>query len=120
MINWKSLGFGIVLAIVMFFMFMFNSPSLAILSFIIAPLIGGYVLGGDLKIGALYGAVISFIGSIVSILSYTALLSYFSNVAIPLGLNVINLVAVCFIYAVIGAVCGIAGAAVKNKLMEKQ
>ena len=120
MINWKSLGIGIALAIAMFFMFMFNVPSLVILSFIIAPLVGGYVLGGDLKIGALYGAAISFFGSIISILLLTALISYYSKVAVPLGLNVVTLIAVCIIYAVIGAVCGIVGVAIKNKLIEKQ
>lgn len=119
MLNWKSLGFGIALAIVMFFMFMFNAPYLAILSFIIAPLVGGYVLGGDLKIGALYGAAISFFGSIISILLFTALVSYYSKISVPLGLNVVTLIAVCIIYAVIGAVCGIIGVAIRNKLMEK-
>jgi hypothetical protein len=120
MINWKSLGFGIALTIVMFFMFMFNASSLAILSFIIAPLVGTYILGGELKMAAIYGAAISFFGSIISIVLYTALISYFSKTAIPLGLNVVTLIAVCVIYAVIGAVFGIAGAAIKNKLVEKQ
>lgn len=120
MLNWKSLGFGIALAIVMFFMFMFNAPYLAILSFIIAPLVGTYILGGELKVAGIYGAAISFFGSIISIVLYAALISYFSGVAIPLGLNVVTLIAVCVIYAIIGAVCGIVGAAIKNKLMEKQ
>lgn len=121
MLNWKSLGFGIALAIVMFFMFMFNNVSyLAILSFIIAPLIGGYVIGGDLKVGAIHGIIISFFGSLIAISLFTALISYYSKVAIPLGLNIITLFAVCIIYGIIGAIFGIIGVVIKNKLMEKQ
>ncbi len=120
MFNWKSLGFGIVLAVVLFFMFMFNMPSLVILSFILAPLLGGYILGGNLKMGALYGAAINFFGSVISIALYTALISYFSKIAIPLGLNIVTLIAVCIIYAVIGAAFAIVGVVIKNKLLEKE
>jgi hypothetical protein len=121
MINWKSLGFGIALAVVMYFLFIFNVQSLALLSFIIAPLIGGYIVGGNLKIGAVHGAIIDFVGSIIAILLFAALISYFSNTAISLGIiNIISLIAIFIIYAGIGAVFGVIGAFIKNKLLEKQ
>ena len=127
MINWKSLGFGIVLAVVMYYLFISTQVlSLVILSFIIAPFIGGYILGGSPKIGAIHGAIINFIGVIIASLSYALLISYFAHVPISLGnyamtiLGIITLIFVYLIYAAIGAVLGAIGAVVKNKVMERQ
>lgn len=119
MLNWKSLGFGIVLAVVLSFMFYFyNLQSLTILSFIIAPLIGGYIVGGDTKTGAIHGAIIGFFGSIIAIFSFSAMISYFSHIPIVLGTNLIVVIALCIIYAVIGAIFCIIGAAIKNRAMK--
>lgn len=121
MLNWKSLGFGIAIAVVMYFMFIsYNLQYLVILSFIIAPLIGGYIVGGSPKTGAIHGAVINFVGSIVAILLFAALLSYYSNIPVSLGANIIALIVVFFIYAAIGAVFGVVGALISNRLMKKQ
>jgi len=119
MLNWKSLGFGIVLAVVLYFMFYFyNLQFLAILSFIVAPLIGGYIVGGDTKTGAIHGAIIGFFGSIIAIFAFAAMISYYSNIQLVLGTNLIALILVCIIYAVIGAVFGIIGAVIRNKAMK--
>lgn len=121
MFNLKSLGFGITLAVVMYFMFIFyNLQYLVILSFIIAPLIGGYIVGGSPKTGAIHGAIISFIGSIIAVLLFAALISYYSSTQISLGTNIIAVIVVFFIYAGIGAVFGIVGAVINNKSMKNQ
>ena len=120
LLNWKSLGFGIALAVVMYFMFIsYNLQTFAILSFIIAPLIGGYITGGSVKKGAIHGAIISFCGSAIAVLLFTALISYYSNIQIALGTNLIAAIVVFLIYAAIGAICGIVGTVIKNKLMAK-
>ena len=76
MLNWKSLGFGLILAVILYFMFLsFGLGFLSILSFIIAPLIGGYIVGVDAKTGAIHGAIIGFFGSIIAILLLFVLLA---------------------------------------------
>lgn len=121
MFNWKSLGFGIALAVVIYFLLIsYNWMSLVILSFIIAPLIGGYIVGDSPKTGAIHGAIINFVGSIIAILSFGALISYYSNVPIYLGVNIIALIIAFFIYAGIGAAFGAIGALISNRLMKKQ
>ncbi len=127
MINWKSLGFGIALAIIIYYLLVSSGMlSLTILGFIIAPLIGGYILGGDLKVGAIHGVIINFLGIIIASFSYAALVSYFAHVPIFLGnnvmtlLSIITLIALFIIYAVIGAVFAVVGVVIKNKLMERQ
>jgi len=120
MLNWKSLGFGIVLAVVLYFMFYFyNLQFLAILSFIVAPLIGGYVVGGNAKTGAIHGAIIGFFGSMIAVFSFSAMISYYSHLQIALGANLIVAIVIFIFYGVIGAVFGIAGASIKNRAMKQ-
>jgi len=121
MFNWKSLGFGIAIAVAMYFMFIsYNLMSFMILSFVIAPLVGGYIVGNDAKTGAIHGAIINFVGSIIAVLLFATLISYYSNMQISLGANIIVLIIAFFIYAGIGAVFGVIGALISSKLMEKK
>jgi len=120
MLSWKSLGFGLVLAVVLYFMFYFyNLQFLAILSFIVAPLIGGYVVGGSTKTGAIHGAIIGFFGSMIAVISFDAMISYFSHIPITLGINLIIAIVIFVLYGVIGAVFGIVGASIKNRAMKE-
>lgn len=122
MINWKSLGIGIALAVAIFYMFVsYNLQIFLILSFIVAPLIGGYVAGGSPKIGTIHGAIIGFVGSIIDLLSFIVLVSYFSATQLsPLSLLIPVLLIRIVFYGVIGAVMGAVGAAIKNKIMERK
>ena len=118
--NWKALGFGILLAVVLYFMFLsFRLGYLSILSFIIAPFIGGYITGGNVKIGAIHGAIISFSGSIISILLLVILVSTFSTQQIILGNNILFLVIAIIIYTIIGAGFGIIGVLAKNRALKQ-
>lgn len=119
MLNWKSLGFGLILAVLLYFMFLsFGMGYLGILSFIIAPLIGGYIVGGDTRRGAIHGAIISFFGSMIAVLLLVILISFYSNPQISLANNLPVAIVVFLIYAGIGAVFGIIGALVKNRALK--
>lgn len=122
MINWKSLGIGLALAIAIFYMFIsYNLQTFLILSFIIAPLIGGYVVGGSPKIGTIHGAIIGLVGSAIDLLSFIALVSYFSATPLsPLSILIPVLLIRIVFYGVVGAVMGAVGAAIKNKMMERK
>lgn len=120
MLNWKSLGFGILLAVVLYFMFLsFGLAFLSILSFILAPLIGGYIVGGDAKTGAIHGLIIGLVGSIVAILLLVVLVTTYSTQQIVLLNNLTAAIVVFVIYAIIGAAFGALGAVVKNKALKR-
>lgn len=120
MLNWKSLGFGLILAVILYFMFLsFGLGFLSILSFIIAPLIGGYIVGVDAKIGAIHGAIIGFFGSIIAILLLFVLVSTYSSQQMILTNNLPVAIVVFIIYAVIGAIFGAIGAIVKNRALKQ-
>lgn len=121
MFNWKSLGFGIALTVAIFYMFVsYNLQTFLILSFIIAPFIGGYIVGGSPKEGAIHGGIIGFIGSIITLFSFIALVSYYSAAPLsPINILIPVLLIRIVIYGAIGAVMGSIGALIKNKLMEK-
>ena len=118
-INWKSLGFGLILAVLLYFMFLsFGIGYLGILSFVIASLIGGYIVGGDAKTGAIHGAIIGFFGSIITILLLVILISFYSPQQISLSNNIPVAIVVFIIYAVIGAIFGAIGAVIKNRALK--
>jgi hypothetical protein len=120
MLNWKSLGFGLILAVILYFMFLsFGLGYLSILSFIIAPLIGGYIVGIDTKTGAIHGAIIGFFGSIIAILLLVVLITTYSSQQMILLNNLPVAIVVFIIYAVIGAVFGAIGAIVKNRALKQ-
>jgi len=120
MINWKSLGIGIALAVVMFFtLIVYKLESISILAFIIAPLIGGYVVGGSPKVGAIHGAIIGFFGTLIALLAYTVLAYYLNTQLASINYVIFIIVVRVVSYTIIGAVMGVIGAVIKNKLMEK-
>ena len=121
MLNWKSLGIGIALAVVMFFtLIVYKLDSISILAFIIAPLIGGYVVGGNLKVGAIYGAIIGFFGTIIALSAYIALGYYLNTQLVSISILILILILRTAFYTVIGAIMGVVGALIKNKLVEKK
>ncbi|MGZ7135511.1 MAG: DUF5518 domain-containing protein [Methanobacterium sp.] len=120
MLNWRSLFFGLVLAVVLYFMFLsFGLGSIRVLSFILAALTGGYIVGGDVKTGALHGAIIGFFGSILSLILLTLVISTYSSQQILLGNNITTAIALFIIYAAIGAVFGAIGAVLKNRALKQ-
>ncbi len=121
MLNWKSLGFGLILAVILYFMFLsFGLGLLGILSFIIAPLIGGYIVGVDAKTGAIHGAIIGFFGSLIAILLFVALVSFYSGPQLSLTVIVIiTLILRFIIFGIIGAVMGSIGAILKNRALKQ-
>jgi len=120
MFNLKSLGIGLILAVVLYFTLLINGlGSLGIFSFLAAALIGGYIVGKSPKAGAIHGAIIGFFGSIISILILTALAIY-SNQQVALVNNLIFAIAIFVLYAFIGAIGGAIGAVISDYLMKKQ
>jgi hypothetical protein len=120
MLNWKALGFGLILAVVLYFMFLtFGLAFLSILSFILAPLIGGYIVGGDARTGAIHGAIIGFFGSIIAILLLVVLISTYSSQQIVLLNNLPVAIIVFIIYATIGAAFGAVGAVLKSRALKQ-
>ncbi|MBI5681352.1 MAG: DUF5518 domain-containing protein [Methanobacterium sp.] len=120
MLNWKSLGIGIILAITLFFTFLsYNMGYISALSFFISAFIGGYLVGGSTKTGAIHGVLIGLFGSILSVLILLVLASFYSNNAVSL-LSILLTIPLFFIYAVIGSIGGIIGALIKNRLSNGQ
>lgn len=120
MLNWKSLGFGLILAVVLYFMFIsFGLGYLSILSFILAPLIGGYILGENAKAGAIHGAIIGLFGSIIAILLLVLLVTIYSAQQLVLLNNLAVAIVVFAIYAILGAAFGAIGAVIKVRALKQ-
>lgn len=116
MLNWKSLSIGLILAVVLYFMFLsFDLGFLSILGFIVAPLIGGYIVGVDAKTGAINGAIIGLFGIIIVSLLLFVIYTYYLNPAVTLTFKGASTIIGLIIYAIIGAICGATGAIIKNR-----
>lgn len=116
MLNWKALGIGLLLAVVLYFMFLsFGLGFLSILSFIIAPLVGGYIVGVNAKTGAIHGALIGFFGIVIVSLLLFVIYTYYPNPAVKLTFKGISTIIGLIFYATMGTISGAAGAIIKNR-----
>ncbi|MGF7118318.1 DUF5518 domain-containing protein [Methanobacterium oryzae] len=117
MLNWKSLIIGLIIAVTLYFTFIsYKLDYLVILSFIIAPFIGGYIVGNNARVGAIHGAIIGFFGSLIAIILFVVLVSFYSNTSVSLTIiAIIALIMRFIIFGIIGAISGATGAIIKNK-----
>ncbi|MDI6645276.1 MAG: DUF5518 domain-containing protein [Methanobacteriaceae archaeon] len=119
MFNFKSIGFGIAVAVLLYFTFLtFGLGSMGILGFVLGALFGGYLLGGSLKDGATHGAIISFSGYIIALIIILVIANLYSVQTTPLTTRWLNLVLILVIYTFIGAVAGTLGSLIKNKVVK--
>ncbi|MDI6724777.1 MAG: DUF5518 domain-containing protein [Methanobacterium sp.] len=119
MFNFKSIGFGIAVAVLLYFTFLtFGLGSMGILGFVLGALFGGYLLEGSLKDGAIHGAIIGFSGYIIALIILLIIANFYSVQTISLTTRWLNLGLVLVIYTFIGAFAGVLGSLIKKKVVK--
>jgi hypothetical protein len=112
-IDWKTIIIGIVIAIVLGWIFNFIMGGLGYLAYLLATIYVGYTVGGDWMNGAIHGALVGVVAALVfGIIAVIGLGAIFGAGAAALGILAI-LIAI-IIDAIIGAIGGAIGVLVKG------
>ena len=117
MINWRTLGIGLILAVILSELLGILGLSISaaaglnwgtigqIIGYLLATIYVGYSISGNYINGAIYGTIIGFIGGIVSIIIAGTIFGTFEvNSA-----SIMVLVLEAVLYGIVGAVGGILG-----------
>ncbi|MBI5680488.1 MAG: DUF5518 domain-containing protein [Methanobacterium sp.] len=112
-IKWKPLIIGIGIALIYYFI---SGDALSVLPFLLAGIAVGYMVGIDIKIGAINGALLGAIGGLIVILALTIMVYLQTGGLQILGYLVNQFVIYLIIDIVMAVIGGVIGSLVRAEV----